>query len=85
MFLYTIKDGRGVLPDSRREREREIRRHSGCCSVVVEAWTLVMTGMTGVVSFCTKAPMPLYTVRGHARPIRGGGCRGGALVAPSCA
>jgi hypothetical protein len=32
---------------------------------------------TGVVSFRTTAPMPPYTARGRACPIRGGGRRGG--------
>jgi hypothetical protein len=82
MFLYTIKDGRGVLPDSHRER---LGGTVVVAPIVVEAWALVVVGMTGVISFCTTAPMPLYTVCGHARPIRGGGCRGGAHVAPSCA
>jgi hypothetical protein len=44
--------------------------------VVVEVWTPVVAGLTGVISFCTTAPMPPYTVRGRACPIHGGGRHG---------
>jgi hypothetical protein len=75
MFLCTIEDGRGVLPDSRRER---LGGTTVVAPLVVEAWTLVVAGMTRVVLFRITAPMPPYTVRGHACPICGGGCRGGS-------
>jgi hypothetical protein len=71
-----------VLLDSRRER---------LCGIVVvapiavEAWTPVVVGMTGVISFRTTAPMPLYTVRGRACPIREVDVVVGAHAAPSCA
>jgi hypothetical protein len=74
MFLCTTEDGWGVLPNSRRER---LGGTVVVAPVVVEAWTPVVAGMTGVVLFRTTAPMPPYTVRGRARPIRGCGCRGG--------
>jgi hypothetical protein len=74
MFLCTIEDGRGVLPDSRRER---LGGTVVIAPVVAEAWTPVVAGMTGVVSFRTMAPMPSYTARGRAHPICGGGCCGG--------
>jgi hypothetical protein len=63
-----------VLPDSRRERLGGI---VVVAPIAIEVWTLVMVGMTGVVSFRTMAPMPPYTMLGRARPIRGGGCCGG--------
>jgi hypothetical protein len=44
-----------VLLDSRRERLGDT---VVVTPVVVEAWTSVMAGMTGVVSFRTTAPMP---------------------------
>jgi hypothetical protein len=74
MFLCTTEDGRGVLPNSRRER---LGGTVVVAPIVVEAWTPIVAGMTGVLSFRTTAPMPPYTVRGRARLIRGGGCRGG--------
>jgi hypothetical protein len=74
MLLCTIEDGRGVLPDSRRET---LGGTVVVAPVVVETWTQVVAGMTGVVSFHTTAPMHPYTVRDRVRPIRGGGCRGG--------
>jgi hypothetical protein len=74
MFLGTIEDGRCVLPDSRRER---LGGTVVVAPVTVEVWMPVVVGMTGVISFRTTAPIPPYTVRGRARPIRGGGCRGG--------
>jgi hypothetical protein len=74
MFLYTIEDGRGVLLDLCRERLDDTMV---VAPVVVETWTPVVVGMTRVVSFRTMDPMPPYTIRGRACPIRGGGCRGG--------
>jgi hypothetical protein len=74
MLLCTIKDGQGVLPDSRRER---LGGTVVVAPVIVETWTQVMARMTGVILFCTTAPMPPYTMRGRVRPIRGGGCRSG--------
>jgi hypothetical protein len=74
MFLCAIEDGRGVLLDSRRER---LGGTVVVVPVVVEAWMPVVARMTGVVSFRTTAPMAMYTVHGRARPIHGGGCRGG--------
>jgi hypothetical protein len=63
-----------VLPDSRRER---LGGTVVVAPVVVEAWAPVVARVTGVVSFRTTTPMPPYTMRGRARPIRGGGCCGG--------
>jgi hypothetical protein len=63
-----------VLPDLRRER---LGGTVVVASIVREAWTPIMAEMTGVISFRTMTPMPLYTVRGRAHPIRGGGCHGG--------
>jgi hypothetical protein len=63
-----------VLPDSRREM---LGGTAVVAPVVVEAWTPIVDGMTGFVSFRTTAPMPPYIVCGRACPIHGGGCRGG--------
>jgi hypothetical protein len=62
------QEWRVVLPDSRRGR---LGGTVVVAPVIVEAWMLVMAGVTGVVSFCTTAPMPPYTVRGHACTIHG--------------
>jgi hypothetical protein len=54
--------------------KREIRWHSGRCP---RCWRRSWLEWPESYRFVPRLPMPSYTVRGHARPIRRGGCCGG--------
>jgi hypothetical protein len=66
----TIRDGRCVCPDLRREGVRQNSCHH---PVAVEVWISSWWNDRGHIG-SERGPVPLFVVHGHIRPIGGSGC-----------